>query len=376
RPRRNARPSGLPESRKATSLDNGGEPAMFGSFIRRTTRLLKSKTPTQDDDLAPSPDHAPTDTPSATRKGRDHHYCVVLAADEPVSADESELADGSELADESELAVAWKSLEEQMALVPAGETTLMVTHLKGVNGSEVVPRAHRVRVRAVYLDRYAVTNEDYAQFVAAGAYRRPEWWPPQILPHVLHFTDRMGTPGPKFWSDGRPPRDKLKHPVVGICWYEANAYACWVGKRLPTPAEWQRAGCWTDGDDAERRFPWGNAFDPKRTNTWLGGPGDTVPVQDYYEGCTPNGVYQLVGNVWEWVAAAFECVCDDKHSRVVFERPMGEIRGGAFDTYFANQSTCQFRSGQPLPYRGTNVGFRCCVSADQLRTVSKPFVIP
>jgi iron(II)-dependent oxidoreductase len=98
-------------------------------------------------------------------------------------------------------------------------------------------------------------------------------------------------------------------------------------------------------------------------------------VNDYYEGSTPNGVYQLVGNVWEWVAAAFECECQDESSRIVFEQPMAEIRGGAFDTYFENQATCQFRSGQPVLYRGANVGFRCCVSVDQLQAVSKPFAI-
>jgi iron(II)-dependent oxidoreductase len=98
-------------------------------------------------------------------------------------------------------------------------------------------------------------------------------------------------------------------------------------------------------------------------------------VDEFYEGCAPNGVYQLIGNAWEWVAAPFECTCDEKNSRIVLAKPMGEIRGGAFDTYFENQCTCQFRSGQPLLYRGINVGFRCCISADQLRVASRPIVI-
>lgn len=259
-----------------------------------------------------------------------------------------------------------------MALVPAGETSLVVNVIPPRDAVEEPPPLRRVRVRAVYLDRCAVTNAEYARFVAAGGYRRPEFWPPQILPQVLQFVDGSGRPGPRFWSGGEPPPNKLDHPVVGVCWYEASAYAQWVGKRLPTPAEWQRAGCWSDGEGPERKYPWGNSFDPQRANTWLAGHRDTVPVDAYVEGCTANGIFQLVGNVWEWVAATFECRSGEPRTEVLFEQPMAEIRGGAFDTYFETQATCQFRSGLPLLHRGRNVGFRCCISAEQLGNPPDP----
>ena len=159
---------------------------------------------------------------------------------------------------------------------------------------------------------------------------------------------------------------------MGVSWYEARAYALWVGKRLPTSAEWQRAACWCDGDGDERRYPWGNTFSPDRANTWLSGVGDTAPSASYYDGCTPNGIYQLVGNVWEWTATAFDCETDSAASEVLWDHPMAEIRGGAFDTYFETQATCQFRSGQSLLHRGTNVGFRCCVTAETLRRPEPP----
>ena len=331
------------------------------SLIYRTTRWLRG-----DECLAANEESSERPQPADRQYQRtcNDRYCLSLAAD------------SEQLAGETERADAWNALEEHMALVPAGETSLVVNTIPEHDAmNESGPPMRRVRVRAVYLDRCAVTHAEYANFVAAGGYRRPEFWPSQLLPQVLQFLDRSGRPGPRYWSNGEPPPNKLDHPVVGISWYEANAYAQWVGKRLPTPAEWQRAGCWSDGEGAERKYPWGNSFDPKRANTWLAGHRDTVPVDEYLEGCTANGICQLVGNVWEWVAATFDCQSEEPKTHVLFEQPMGEIRGGAFDTYFESQATCQFRSGQPLLYRGPNVGFRCCVSVDQLGTPPDPTAI-
>jgi iron(II)-dependent oxidoreductase len=174
-------------------------------------------------------------------------------------------------------------------------------------------------VEAIYLDRYATTNADFERFVKAGGYNQEQLWPTEILPSVLQFVDTTGHPGPRFWSSGRAAPDKLDHPVVGVCWYEANAYAHWAGKRLPTAAEWQRAVTWFT---PQNKYPWGNVFDPVRANTWIAGPGDTVSVKKYESGCTPNGIYQLIGNVWEWVACCFECG-DHERFRVLFDAPMG-----------------------------------------------------
>jgi len=167
-----------------------------------------------------------------------------------------------------------------------------------------------------------------------------------------------------------------KTAVTGVCWYEANAYAHWVGKRLPTPAEWQWAAIWAGGrgqSGAQRKYPWGDSFDPSRCNTWNSHAGGPVAVDEYYSGCTPNGVYQMIGNVWEWTGQLFECDDSAKGDRVLTEAPLAEIRGGAFDTYFASQTNAQFRTGQKLLYRGANQGFRCCVSGDQLVSSSDPY---
>jgi iron(II)-dependent oxidoreductase len=255
-----------------------------------------------------------------------------------------------------------------MALVPQGNVFLTSIRPEMFAAETAAPAREQAAVKAFYMDRFAVTNADFAEFVAAGAYSKPDCWPRQVLPLLLTFVDSTGVPGPRYWSRGRPPVGKERHPIVGISWYEAYAYAMWVGKRLPLPAEWQRSATWLQDSQSgeELRYPWGNAFRPELANIAQGSREATVPVDEYHDGCTPNGIYQLVGNTWEWVADLFDCGGRITGLRFAFSEVMAEIRGGAFDTYFDSHGTAQFRSGKPLLYRGPNVGFRCCVSVDAL----------
>jgi formylglycine-generating enzyme required for sulfatase activity len=264
------------------------------------------------------------------------------------------------------LARAWRKLEESMALVPRGEVRMFPLIASEPGGSQT--DAVAVSVESFYVDRLAVTNDEFRQFVDDDGYNREEFWPPETLSYLLQFIDESGTPGPKFWKAGKPPAGKGNHPVAGVSWYEARAFAQWAGKQLPTSAQWQQAACWFTTNDGPRgtNFPWGNVFNPEFTNTWHSGRGETVAADSYDDGATPNGVYQLIGNVWEWTACLLGVSTDENGNRLVIEHPMAELRGGAFDTYFETQATCQFRTGQRLVYRGPNVGFRCCVLADDL----------
>jgi iron(II)-dependent oxidoreductase len=277
---------------------------------------------------------------------------------------------------ESELSKSWSTLRKQMALVPEGEVWLTATDPVSLSDPVSMARYAPVWVESTYVDRLCVTNRNFAQFASAGGYTSEDLWPPEILSSVLQFVDSTGCPGPKAWVDGRPTRKLLDHPVTGISWYEANAYAHWRGKRLLSPAEWQWAAVWASGSTnsaAQRRFPWGDSFDPSRCNTWNSGIDATVPVAEYYSGCTPSGVYQLIGNVWEWTSSLFDCDDAPNGDRVLTEFPLAEVRGAAFDTYFASQATAQFRTGKSLMFRGDNVGFRCCVGSARLATPSDPY---
>jgi gamma-glutamyl hercynylcysteine S-oxide synthase len=302
--------------------------------------------------------------PDTRRLVRNRRYCLMLSRENSIPFDDVSID------------CAWKTLQHEMALVPAGDTFLVNDTVSASGGgAEIVSnRSESTYVKSLYLDRHCVSNTEYAKFVQSDGYANPCYWPEAILPNVLQFVDRTGHPGPRYWSNGNPPPKKLNHPVVGISWYEANAYATWAGKRIPTSEQWQRAGTWSKGrggEGLESRYPWGNSFDPAKANTWASRIGDTVPVDSYDGGRTSNGIVQLIGNVWQWIDAQYYPHSDSGLS-VLLDDTMAEIRGGAFDTYFHSQATCQFRSGQPVFFRGANVGFRCCIGIDDLEMPVNP----
>ena len=149
--------------------------------------------------------------------------------------------------------------------------------------------------------------------------------------------------GPRRWTD-----DRFNHatqPVVGISWYEAVAYCRWLSQelgaevRLPTQAEWERAARSTHGGD----YPWGGDFDPARANTEESNLGRTSPVHMYPGGQTTEGVWDLAGNVWEWIN-------DDP----------GRLKGGAYWND-AKSATASARYGYVPDFRDDDIGFRLVV---------------
>ncbi len=249
------------------------------------------------------------------------------------------------------------ALENTFALVPDGMASLGDT----LNDQPDSPQTD-VEVGSFNIAVHAVTNADYQLFVDDQGYENVDLWPEAILPYLIEFHDLTGAPGPRFWRNGRHDARRGDHPVVGVCWYEAAAYAEWAGLRLPTEAEWQMAASWRVRSSADilRRFPWGDALECTRCNLWNCGAGTTVGVAEYTTGAAPNSALQLIGNVWEWVATEFDILADDQ-TPIVGEMPMMGVRGGAFDTYFEAQATSTFRSGQIALGRTHNTGFRLAI---------------
>jgi len=317
---------------------------------------------------------AATARPSAAADVATPHQGDETVAEEATNADVGSLVEGmlaqgryalllrrqlvSNLTPEQSQA-AREALEQGMSLVPEGNVTL------GSADDDDDPDHSVVwHVGGLFLDRYPVTNRQYRQFLTGGGYEQMAIWDPQIWPAMLEFVDSTGCPGPRYWHNGRYATGEDEHPVVGLSWYEAAAYARWVGKRLPSEAEWVKAAAWpvpiSDSQQSQRKFPWGDTMDRQRCNLWGSGTGRTVPVTEFSSGVSVGGAYQLIGNVWEWTTGNFgagDCAGRD----LTLPVPMKSIHGGAFDTYFEHQATCQFQSGESPLSRKHNIGFRCAL---------------
>jgi tRNA A-37 threonylcarbamoyl transferase component Bud32/dienelactone hydrolase len=184
---------------------------------------------------------------------------------------------------------------QRAGTVPAG--MVLVTGGTVATGIARLDPAARADIADFFLDRLEVTNREYQQFVDSGGYQRRELWTHPLVENGqsltweaagARFVDRTGRPGPSTWEGGRHPRDQAEHPVAGVSWYEAAAYAAFRGKRLPNVFEWARAA----------RFAAAGAIIPA-SNISLVRDG-SAPVGSF-PGIGGAGAMDLAGNVREWV---------------------------------------------------------------------------
>ncbi len=155
-----------------------------------------------------------------------------------------------------------------------------------------------------FITRTPITNAQYAAFVAATGHPAPDvdpaTWKSYRLIHPYERTRKFA------WTGGRPPPGREDHPVVLVSHADARAYAAWLSRRtgrhwrLPGELEWEKAARGTDG----RRFPWGDAFDPRRLNSHDLGPFETTEVGRFGAGDSPFGLADAAGQVFEWTATA------------------------------------------------------------------------
>lgn len=247
----------------------------------------------------------------------------------------------------------WAELDSTI-LIPAGSFTMGTNSMR--SDAQNHPQ-HTVAIPAYRIDKYPVTNAQYARFIAATGHRPPS-----------------------NWKKGRIPQGEELRPVTLVDWYDAAAYAKWAGKRLPTEAEYEKAGRSTDG----RIWPWGDKMDPARLNTYYN-VGSTTDVGTYPKGASPYGVMDLSGNVYEWVADDFKpypgtdaptemfkgkiaraTSAKDQAMKVVDLVPIDinykVLRGGSWksDPF----STALYHRNYELPNMASDfIGFRCAESA-------------
>ncbi|MGD8277616.1 MAG: SUMF1/EgtB/PvdO family nonheme iron enzyme [Gemmatimonadota bacterium] len=212
-------------------------------------------------------------------------------------------------ATEVELAVPLQPLDmapTEMVFVPGGSYELV---------SHAAPRAEIAELDAYWIDRYEVTNEEYLRFIREGGYQHPEYWEAPFVDGgrmlrweegIRRLVDRSGLPGPRDWVGQQYPEGAADHPVTGITWYEAAAFARYADKRLPTLHQWEKAA--RNGRIAHSEgviMPWGYEGPGEGVEGRAAfGTTGTTPVDRYPFGISPFGVYAMAGNVREWTASA------------------------------------------------------------------------
>lgn len=167
----------------------------------------------------------------------------------------------------------WQELDS-MVKIPSG------TFVMGTNSerTDIQNRPeHMVELGTFFMDKYPITNIEYAKYIALTKYRPP-----------------------LDWENGNIPDKKMLHPVTLVSWYDAKNYCEYFGKRLPTEAEWEKAARGPQGN----RWPWGNKMNSDYLNTYYN-VGATTVVTRYESGKSYYGVYDMAGNVSEWTASEF-----------------------------------------------------------------------
>ena len=237
---------------------------------------------------------------------------------------------------------------EGMVLIPTGEFTMGTDD---PNAPDDQRPARKVNVDAFYIDKHEVTNAQFQEFILADGYKKREYWTKEgwrfiekkrfISVYPTQETYKIEKP---LGFGGNTVSTAPDHPVIGVSWYEAAAYAKWAGKRLPTEAEWEKAARGTDA----RIYPWGNKFDFSKLK-YFPHHDKLSPVGSYPKGASPYGVLDMAGSVSEW------CADSDKEKKIV--------RGGGWNA-IRLQLRCTYRETYLRTYRFYNLGFRCVKDAD------------
>jgi formylglycine-generating enzyme required for sulfatase activity len=239
-----------------------------------------------------------------------------------------------------------------MVSIPAGR------FLRGSPPGQGLPNEEPQRelwLSGFELDVLPVTCADFQAFLDAGGYSEPSHWSTE----GWAARTEEGWERPRFWGEAEWAHvTGPTQPVVGVSFHEAEAYARFVGKRLPTEAEWEKAARGTDG----RVFPWGDDWEEGRCSFRGGNKRAAPPVGQFPEGVSVFGVWEMCGGVWElcsdWYDEHHYAVAPEKDPRGPEHGTLKVARGGAWNALPLLNRTANRNAWRPRA-RFSNIGFRC-----------------
>ncbi len=234
----------------------------------------------------------------------------------------------------------------EMVEIPAGEFVIGSSEIYAQDNE--LP-AHKVYLETYWIDRYPVTCQQYQEFMEAGGYQNHNYWSEA----GWQWLQANPVSHPLYWSDSP---EWQAHPVCGVNYYEAQAYANFAGKRLPTEAEWEKAATNNNGEalhqTSQQQYNHDNLI------------GHTSPVNAYPHSQSIYGCWDMLGNVWEWTASwfdgypGFSSYLYDGYSQVYFDNKHRVLRGGSWATRPWALRT-SFRNWYNPDVRQIIAGFRC-----------------
>ena len=236
-----------------------------------------------------------------------------------------------------------------LVLIPAGSYPMGVPVGDRDGGRDEYPR-HVIDIAAFYIDKYEVTNGRYLEFVKATDHRVPQ---------------NPKNPTRNLWEGVSIPESLADRPVVNVDWADASAYCTWAGRRLPTEAEWEKAA----KGNHDWRFPWGNVEPTNKhlnfNQKWIG-ERTLMPVGSYESGKSPYGVYDMAGNVWEWVNDWYDAKYYEKSPAKNSPGPASGtkkvIRGAGWQNETPTVRIFTRVDSDPT-IRNESTGFRCAMDA-------------
>lgn len=258
-----------------------------------------------------------------------------------------------------------------MVQIPAGSFEMGANEQAFAYDNELPARI--VELPAFKIDRQMTTNEEYARFIEAGGYSQRELWNDE----GWAWRESENITAPLYWSNNESWRVREMfaendlqptHPVTGISWYEADAYARFAGKRLPTEAEWEKAASWDATRNHRRRFAWGDT-QPDATRCNFGSYfWNTTPIGIFPQGASAYGCLDMTGNAWEWTSdpfagyPGFKAFPYPEYSEAWFDGDHRVLKGGSWATRAPLLRT-SFRNFFRRNFRISFAGLRCAANA-------------